>query len=124
MCGVRHPRRPFSSSAVGALVCLPLGEIELVGSIASLLALVTFASVNAALMRLRYTQPDTPRPFRVPLPLHQVPVPTILGLIVIALLLTGFPPLVYGIAGLAVILAFVVQTIPWNQDLLRGESPP
>jgi amino acid transporter len=107
---------------VGALVCLPLGGIELVGSIASLLALITFASVNAALIRLRSTHPFTPRPFRVPLPFHQVPVPTVLGLLVIALLLAGFPSLVYSIAGLACILAFAVQSIPWSQGRFRDES--
>ena len=103
--------------AVGALLCLPLGGVGLVGSIASLLALVTFASVNAALVRLRFTHPEATRPFRVPLPLGRVPVPAVLGLVVVVLLLTGFEPPVYGIAGAALALAFVVQAIPWKQDL-------
>ncbi len=125
----RWPRRKTPAAAillvaVGALLCLPLGGVELVGSIASLLALVTFASVNAALVRLRFTHPETTRPFRVPLPLRRVPVPTLLGLFVVVLLLTGFQPLVYGIAVAALVLAFIVQAIPWNQDLVPGGSRP
>jgi amino acid transporter len=108
----------------GALACLPLGGVGLVGSIASLLALVTFAAVNAALVRLRFTHPEATRPFRVPLPLGRVPVPAMLGLLVVVLLLTGFELPVYGIAGAALILAFVVQAIPWKQNLVPGESPP
>ncbi len=99
---------------VGALLCLPLGGVGLVGSIASLLALVTFASVNAALVRLRFTHPETKRPFRVPWPLHRVPLPTALGLVVVLVLLTRFAPLVYGIAGAALVLGYIVQAVPWN----------
>lgn len=110
--------------ATGALLCLPLGGVGLVGSIASLLALITFASVNAALVRLRFTHPETKRPFRVPWPLHRVPLPTALGLVVVLVLLTRFAPLVYGIAGAALVLAYIVQAIPWNQVLVSGGSRP
>lgn len=110
--------------AVGTLVCLPLGGVGLVGSIASLLALVAFAAVNAAVVRLRFIHPEATRPFRVPLPLGRVPVPAVLGLGVVVFLLAGFAPLVYGIAGAALVIAFVVQALPWKQDLLPDESPP
>jgi APA family basic amino acid/polyamine antiporter len=96
--------------------------VGLVGSIASLLALVTFAAVNAAVVRLRFTQPQA-RPFRVPMPLGRAPVPAMLGLAVAALLLAGFEPPVYGIAGAALALAFVVQAIPWKHGVVPGESP-
>lgn len=81
-----------------------------------MLALVTFAAVNAALLRLRFTHPEAKRPFRVPLPLGRAPAPTMVGLAVTTLLLAGFEPPVYGIAGVALALAFVVQAIPWQRD--------
>jgi amino acid transporter len=108
--------------AVGAFLCLPLGGVGLVGSIASLLALVTFASVNATLVRLRFTLPETTRPFCVPLPLRRIPVPSLLGLVVVVLLLAGFQSVVYGIAGVVMGLGFIVQAIPWNQDPVPGAS--
>jgi basic amino acid/polyamine antiporter, APA family len=110
--------------AVGALLCLPLGGVGLVGSIASLLALVTFASVNAALIRLRFSHPETKRSFRVPMPLRRVPLPTALGLVVVVVLLTQFAPLVYGIAGAALVLAYIVQAVPWSRVLVSGGSRP
>jgi amino acid transporter len=89
-----------------------------------LLALVTFASVNAALIRLRFSHPETKRSFRVPMPLRRVPLPTALGLVVVVVLLTQFAPLVYGIAGAALVLAFIMQAVPWNQTLMSGGPRP
>ena len=51
LAGRKTPAAAVLLVTVGALVCLPLGGVGLVGSVASLLALVTFAAVNAALVR-------------------------------------------------------------------------
>jgi APA family basic amino acid/polyamine antiporter len=124
LAGRKTPAAAVLLVMVGALVCLPLGGVGLVGSVASLLALVTFAAVNAALVRLRLTLPDQQRPFRVPWPLRRVPLPTAFGLVVVMVLLTQFAPLVYGIAGVALVLAYIVQAVPWNQGLVSGGSRP
>jgi basic amino acid/polyamine antiporter, APA family len=123
LAGRKTPAAAVILVTVGALVCLPLGGVGLVGSVASLLALVTFAAVNAALMRLRFTLADQERPFLVPLPLGRVPLPTVLGLLVVLLVLTRFEPRVYGIAAMMLAVAFAVQAIPWRQGTDRGESP-
>ena len=119
LAGRKTPAAAILLVAVGALFCLPLGGVELVGSIASLLALVTFASVDAALVRLRFTHPEAKRPFRVPVPLRRVPLPTALGLVVVVVLLTQFASLVYGIAGAVLVFAYIVQAIPWNGESQR-----
>ena len=46
-----------------------------------------------------------------------------LGPLVVLLVLTRFEPRVYGIAAVMLVLAFVVQAIPWRQATDRGESP-
>lgn len=109
--------------ALGTLVCLPWGGVGLVGSVASLMALVTFAAVNAAVVRLRFTHPEAARPFRVPLAWQRVPVPALLGLGVVVLLLTAFEPLAYGVAAAALVLAFIVQAVPWNRSLVPDGAP-
>jgi amino acid transporter len=120
----RHtPAAAILMAGLGAMAFLPLGGIGLVGSVASLLALVTFASVNAALVRLRFTRPRATRPFRVPLAVGRLPVLTVLALLVVLLLLTQFERRAYGIAAVALAAALVVQAIPWQQDLLPDESP-
>jgi APA family basic amino acid/polyamine antiporter len=117
--GRKTPVAAILLAGGGALVFLPLGGIGLIGSVASMLSLGAFASVNAALLRLRFTCPDVERPFRVPLALGRVPVLTVLGLLVVIMLLTQFSREAYGIAAVALVVAFVVQAIPWDR-LARG----
>jgi amino acid transporter len=123
LAGRQTPAVPILLVAAGALVCFPLGGVGLVGSVASLLALVAFASVHAALVRLRFTLPDQWRPFRVPLAVGRVPVPAVLGLLVVLLVLTRFESRAYGIAAVLLAIAFVVQAIPWRHIAARGHSP-
>lgn len=94
----------------------------LVGGVASLLALVTFAAVNAAVVRLRSTHPDLERQFHVPLRLGRVPVLAVLGLLVILLILTQFELRAYGIAAIMLAAVFGVQAIPWARALPGRQS--
>jgi amino acid transporter len=114
--GRKTPAAALLVAGAGALLFLPLGGVGLVGSVASMLALVAFACVNAALVRLRCTRPAAERPFRVPLELGHVPVLTVVGLFVVALLLTQFAIRTYAIAAAALVVAFVVQAVPWRRD--------
>jgi basic amino acid/polyamine antiporter, APA family len=123
LAGRKTPAAAILLVTVGALIFLPLGGVGLVGSVASLLALVTFAAVNAALVRLRFTLPDQERPFRVPLPLGRVPLPTLIGLLVVLLVLTRFEPRAYGIAAVMLAIALGIRGIPWRQATARGQSP-
>jgi amino acid transporter len=109
------PALAVVAAGLGALLFLPLGAIGLVGSVASFLALVAFAAVDAALVRLRFTRPAAERPFRVPLALGRVPVLAALGLFVVAVLLTQFERGVYGVAATALTIAFIVQAAPWSR---------
>jgi amino acid transporter len=106
-------------AGVGALAFLPAGGVGFVGGVASLLALLAFAAVNAALIRLRITQPERPRPFRVPLCVGSVPVATALALLVVLVLLVQFEPATYGLAAAALAVAIVVRSLP----RLVGASP-
>lgn len=119
----RTPANALKLIVVGSLFCLPIGSVGVVGGVASLLALVTFAAVNAAIVRLRFTHPETLRPFRVPLTLRRVPMPAIFGFLVVVLLMAGFEPQVYVITGIALVLAFVVQAVPWKRASSGHGSP-
>lgn len=79
---------------VGALVVLSiacifalLGEIKFVVSLSSLGATLVFASVNAAVIVLRFTKPDLDRPFKVP-SIGRFPITARLG-VAASLLLAG-----------------------------------
>jgi APA family basic amino acid/polyamine antiporter len=109
-------------AGIGTLPFLPLGRTGLIGSVASLLALVAFAAVNAALVRLRFTRPGAVRPFRVPGRLGRLPVPAVLGLIVVGLLLTQFEPLVYGVALAALLVGFLGQRLAQRRQTATGPA--
>lgn len=96
-------------SAIGAALFLTAGGVAIIGSVASLLALAAFAMVDLALIRLRRTQPQASRSFRVPMAVAGIPLPTVLGLAVVVILMTRFPPRVYLIAAIACLTAFAIQ---------------
>ncbi len=82
-----------------ACALLPLGRVEIVASISSFGILLVFITVQAAVIRLRFTQPDLARGFRVPLNIGEVPVPAVIGIVFCAALLTRFEGIVYAIGG-------------------------
>jgi amino acid transporter len=111
----KTPAGAIAVAGLGALLFLPLGGIGIVGSVASLTALLAFASVKATVIRLRQSRPEAERPFRVPLAPGRVPLLTALGLLIVVVLLTQFEVRAYGIAVAALILAFIAQAAPWER---------
>jgi basic amino acid/polyamine antiporter, APA family len=63
-----------------------IGDIEVVARIATLFIFVTFVVVNLAVIRLRITHKDLPRPFRIPFNIGNIPVISVLGILLILLL--------------------------------------
>ncbi len=110
----RTPAYAILFAGAITLAFLPLGRVGLVGSVASLLALIAFASVNGAVLRLRFRRPERERPFRVPWTLGRIPILSAIGLIVVLLLLTQLEAKAYVVAAVALCLAFVIQAIPWQ----------
>lgn len=95
-------RTPWVAALVlFALACalLPLGRVEIVASISSFGILLVFIVVQAAVIRLRFTQPDLARDFRVPMNIGEVPVPAVIGIVFCAALLTRFEGIVYAVGG-------------------------
>lgn len=105
-------RTPWVAAlALFAAACalLPLGEVKIIASISALGILTVFVGVQAALITLRYTEPDTPRGFRVPLALGRLPLPPLLGIAMALALITQFEARVYAVAGVAVALGLVLR---------------
>ena len=87
-----------------AAVLVPLGKVKTLGSLASFMALVAFASVHLCVIVLRYRRPQTRRPFRVPLSIGRLPLLPCLGIATAAALLFHFERLVL-ILGVSIIAA-------------------
>lgn len=81
-----HPKRRtpvvaiIGAAIISALFLLP-GNIRDVALIANFTLFITFIVINAAVIRLRKTMPEVPRPYRVPGTVGTVPVPAVLGVV-------------------------------------------
>jgi amino acid transporter len=111
--GTKSARRQspwVAALAMGACaaVFLPLGEVAILGSVSSLLVLLVFAAVAAALVALRRRRPDLRGPFRVPLAVKGVPLVPVATIIAVAVLGAGFAARVYAAAAGAVALGLLL----------------
>ena len=83
---------------------LPLGEVKILASVSSLGVLLLFVAVQAAVIRLRFTNPEVSGTFYIPFAIGKVPVIPVIGIVICIGLMTLYEPLVYAITA-AVILA-------------------
>ncbi len=77
--GRRTPMVAIVGAALVSMLFLLPGNIRDVALIANFTLFITFIVINAAVIRLRQTMPETPRPYRVPGTVGNVPVPAVLG---------------------------------------------
>jgi basic amino acid/polyamine antiporter, APA family len=66
----KKTRTPYVAILVFMLLCIAftlIGDLELVANLTNLFVFITFASVNLALIVLRYKEPKMKRPFKCPL---------------------------------------------------------
>lgn len=100
-------RTPWVAAlALFAAACalLPLGEVRVIASVSALGILCVFVGIQAALVTLRFTRPDAPRGFRVPLAIGRLPLLPVLGMALALALLTRFEARVYAVGGVAVLV--------------------
>lgn len=79
--GRQTPVVAIVGAAIISMLFLLPGNIRDVALIANFTLFITFIVINAAVIRLRKTMPDTPRPYRVPGTVMGVPVPAVLGVL-------------------------------------------
>ena len=95
---LKKRRTPWVAAVVSfvvTVVLLPFGKVETLASIASFTTMIVFIAINTAVIRLRQTQPEKKRPFRLPLSLGNYPVLPLLSIGVCLIFLFQFDRLVY-----------------------------
>lgn len=109
---------------IGALTFLAVasalasfGKIEFVASLSSLGVTLVFAAINAAVIVLRFTQPNLKRPFRLP-SIGNIPPTAVLGVITSLLLAAQYDWTVYATFG----AAFMLGAIPYTFIRRKGQS--
>jgi len=107
-------RTPWVAALVlfgAACLLLPLGEVKIVASVSALGVLLVFGLIQVVLIRLRYTAADRERPFRVPGAIGRFPLLPAVTLVIIAVLVTQFEPVVYAVAGGAAAAGLLVHAL-------------
>ena len=84
--GARTPARAIALSLVVSAGFALSGDISLVAGATNFAVFIGFAAVNVSLIVLRYTRPDVPRPFRVPLNVGRLPLLPVVALASVAFL--------------------------------------
>jgi len=79
------------TTAVSALF-LFFGDIAFVANATNFTVFLTFITVNATVIILRFKEPTTKRPFRVPLSVSRVPILPVLGIVFSVFLIAQIPP--------------------------------
>lgn len=101
-----------AASAVFVLV----GDIGKIASITSAGALIIFLNVNAALIWLRYKQPNLVRPFRTPLNIGKFPVIAALGVAISVFMLSRFDAYTLAIGGVITAVGGAVFLVYKRRD--------
>jgi len=90
--GKRTPARAIVLSLLVSAGFALSGDISLVASATNFAVFIGFAAVNVSLIVLRYTRPEVPRPFRVPLNAGRLPLLPIVALASVAFMTANLEP--------------------------------
>jgi len=120
--GKRTPARAIALSLVVSAGFALSGDISLVAGATNFAVFIGFAAVNVSLIVLRYTRPDVPRPFRVPLNVGRLPLLPVVALASVAFLTANLErnALLIG-AGLFVSGVVAMEVFSLWRPLERGD---
>jgi basic amino acid/polyamine antiporter, APA family len=147
--GRLHPQRstPYVLIILAGVLAAGLvvpANLELLVAIYAFGAMLAFTIAHLSICRLRYSEPDRDRPYRVPLSVTvrggELPLPAVFGALVcavgwVAVMLVHEPARYVGIGWMAVGLAMYVvyrradetslrRRVTVSPDVLRSEQPP
>lgn len=111
----RRARAPWVATLAALAVALAFaltGQLRLVASVTDVAVYAQFITVNLAVLRLRRSMPETPRPMRAGPSVRGVPVTPILGLLTTIVMLLFLDQRAWALGGVLVGVAIVVRFIP------------
>ncbi|MHC1757800.1 MAG: APC family permease [Methanosarcina sp.] len=110
-----HPRFQTPWTAIFGIACVSsfftlLGDITTVANIANFMIFIVFFMVNISLIKLRYTDPERKRPFRVPFSIGRLPLFPSLGALSAFFLFSqiNMEIMVYGFSLVAIAMLMVL----------------
>jgi APA family basic amino acid/polyamine antiporter len=114
------PVRAIVAVAALAAVFAGVGDFTVIAAITDCAVYLVFLAVNGAVLILRRTRPDLPRPFAVPGSVRGVPVLPVLGIGSVAVMLSQLEPLALGLGAALCLLGLAAG---WLTRRRRRVSP-
>lgn len=115
---------PWVAILIGTTVALLFGltgDIGYIAQVTNFAIFVLFVVVNACVIRLRFTEPDRPRPFRLRPVVGRVPVIPVIGLAG-ALLLAGFMERDAIVTGVVALVVGIAASFVFTRPMAREET--
>jgi APA family basic amino acid/polyamine antiporter len=85
--GRRTPLTAIVFCGILSIALLFAGDITFIANVTNFMLFVTFIVINAAVIFLRYSSPEFPRPFRIPFSVGKLPLIPLVGLVFCTFLL-------------------------------------
>lgn len=98
-----------------------IGDIVIVANIVVFAVVITFAMVNLSVILLRYVQPNTQRPFKVPINIKKFPILPLFGLIATIYMALQFETEVV-LSGLGIIVIGILFYIVYNKRIQQQDK--
>jgi APA family basic amino acid/polyamine antiporter len=119
-----HPGRRTPLTAIVfcgflSIVLLFAGDIAFIANVTNFMLFVTFIVINAAVIFLRYSSPEFPRPFRIPFSVGKLPLIPLVGLVFCIFLLAQQELSVLGL-GVALTLVGIVLMVVVGHSGVRN----
>jgi APA family basic amino acid/polyamine antiporter len=94
-------------AVIGAMVFALIGDLTLIASVTDFAVYVVFLAVNVTVIKLRITDPEHARPFRIPLAVHGIPAVPVVAIVATIMMIPQLEvrSLLVGLAMLAAGLA-------------------
>lgn len=120
----RTPWLATALAGIGAAAFVLVGDLKTIANITNFTVYITFIIINLSLILLRYSEPNTKRPFRVPLSIGKLPILPAFGALSCAAMLFGLTIdiVLYGLALLLIgyLFYFIFEKICVPKKGLRA----
>ena len=111
----RTPWAAIIMTSVLSLLFIFAGDIAFVANVANFTLFITFFVINAAMILLRYKEPDVKRPFRVPVTIGKFPLISFLGMLFNIFMLLQLEANVILVGTALVVVGGLLSFVEWKR---------
>ncbi|MFZ3383967.1 MAG: amino acid permease [Candidatus Methanoperedens sp.] len=111
----RTPWAAILMTSVLSMLFIFAGDIAFVANVANFTLFITFFVINAAMIVLRYKEPDVKRPFRVPVTIGKFPLIPFLGMLFNIFMLLQLEANVILVGTALVVVGGLLSFVEWKR---------